>query len=275
MKSLFLILVLGLFLNQNANADQHFHKVMTVIFENTDYQAALNQDFFASFAAQGALLTNFNAELHPSQGNYISLIAGNNFQVSGDEKENVDQLSIVDLLEAKGLTWKVYAEGYPGNCFLSNSGKYVRKHNPFVSIVNIQNNPARCANIVNAEQLAVDIENNQVPDYSFYVPNLDNDAHDTGVEFANDWFKNFFGLLMQDPKFMTGMALIATFDESGPFGGNQVYTAIVGEGIKPGIQSATEYNHFSLLKMIEDNFALGTLNQKDLDASSISDIWAP
>ena len=268
------VFLLAMFLfTQNANAQQHFHKVMTVIFENTNYDEAVAQDFFASFAAEGASFTNFNAELHPSQGNYITLITGNNFGVQGDGQTTIDQRSIVDLLEAKGLTWKVYAESYPGNCFLDNSGKYARKHNPFISIANIQQNPARCANIVDADQLDQDIANNQVPDYSFYIPNLDDDGHDTGVSFANDWFRNRFGALMQKPNFMSGMAIIATFDESGNLFDNHIYTAIVGEGIKAGSEFSGELNHFSLLNMIEDNFTLGDLGQRDTDANRVLEIW--
>lgn len=276
MQSKFIIgfLALALVLQSKAKAEtQHFQKVMNVIFENTDYRPTMQQDFFAYFASQGALLSNFYADFHPSQGNYISMIAGDNFGVYGDGNVTIDQLSIVDRLEEKGLSWKVYAEGYPGDCYLGNAGQYVRKHNPFISIMNIQKNPKRCAHIVNAKQLAIDIANDEVPNYSFYAPGLDSDGHDTGVAYANDWFKMTFTPFIKEPKFMKGMLLVATFDESTFFGGNHIYTAMIGEGVVPGSESSLRYGHCSLLRMIEDNFSLASLGQRDLDATPISGIW--
>src|SRR5262245_24375060 len=65
-------------------------KVMIVIFENTDYQKALAQPFFARLANEGAVATKFYAEVHPSQGNYIALIAGDNYGVQSDSPVNLN-----------------------------------------------------------------------------------------------------------------------------------------------------------------------------------------
>lgn len=265
--------VFGLYQTNAQASTQHFHKIMTVVFENTNYRPTIRQDFFASFAAKGALLSNFHAEAHPSQGNYISMITGSNYGVKDDGVTTVNAKNIVDILEEKGLTWRVYVEGYPGNCFLGNTGSYVRKHNPFISMADIQSNPKRCANIVNSDQLDDDIANNQIADYSFYVPDEEDDGHNTGVVFANMWFKIKFGPLLRNAKFMKGMAVVATFDESSIFGFNQVYTAIVGEGVSPGSESLTWYNHYSLLRMIEDNYSLNSLGKFDAEATSVRDIW--
>ena len=67
-------------------------------------------------------------------------------------------------LEEKGYDWRVYAEGFPGNCFLGASrGKYARKHVPFLSFQNVQSNPARCAKVVEARQFDSDIAAGQLP----------------------------------------------------------------------------------------------------------------
>lgn len=90
-----------------------------------------------------------------------------------DFESNIDRKSIVDLLEAKGVSWKSYQQGYTGNCDLSMKiGKYVRKHNPFISFTNVQNNPERCAKIVNSDQLDIDISNDQVPQFVFFTPDV-------------------------------------------------------------------------------------------------------
>jgi hypothetical protein len=148
-----------------------FQKVMIVVLENTDYANALAQPFLSDLAAHGALLGNFFAETHPSFPNYVAMTAGSTFGLSSNDEVTLDVSHIGDLLEAAGRTWKVYAEGYPGNCFLdSTAGAYVRRHVPFLSFRNVQMNPARCQQVVNAAVLATDIANRTLPDYSFYVP---------------------------------------------------------------------------------------------------------
>ena len=49
---------------------------------------------------------------------------------------------------------------------------YHRKHNPFISFENIANDKARCAKIVPATELDKDIENNTVPQFVFFTPDV-------------------------------------------------------------------------------------------------------
>ena len=249
-------------------------RVFTVIFENTNYQAALNQPFFAQLAASGALLSNFKAEVHPSEGNYIALTAGSNFGIASDQAVDLNQRNIVDLLEEKGKTWRVYLEGYPGGCFTgSKAGKYYRKHNPFISFTDISGSPTRCANLVDATQLDSDIQSGNLADYSFYVPDADNDGHDTDVAFADQWFSSAFEARIKDLHFIQDLLLITTFDESGLLGGNRIYTSLVGPSVLPGSSSDTAYTHASLLRLEEDVLGLGNLGLDDLSANPINGVW--
>src|ERR1700736_17368 len=254
--------------------DEPQTKIMMVVLENTDYDTALHQPFLASLAERGALLTHFTAEAHPSQPNYIALISGSTFRVHSDGKVSLAARHIGDLVETKGLRWKVYAESYPGNCFLgTGAGTYVRKHVPFLSFKNVQNDQARCgARIVSASELANDIRNGKLPDYSLYVPDLKNDGHDTGVAYADHWLSTTFGSLLQDPKFMKGLLFVVTFDESKSylFVGNHVVTILVGDAYRPGTRLDANYNHYSLLRLVEDEFALGSLGQNDAHAVVIT-----
>jgi Phosphoesterase family len=139
-------------------APHGFTKMIIVVLENTNYADALQQSFLASLAKRGALLTNFTAEAHPSQPNYIALISGSTHDVTSDRNVTLDARHVGDLLEAKSLQWKVYAEGYPGNCFLgTQSGTYVRKHVPFLSFKNVQTDPSRCARIVESWRLTYEM----------------------------------------------------------------------------------------------------------------------
>jgi len=56
-------------------------------------------------------------------------------------------------------------------------------------------------------------------------------------------------------------------------GQNQIYTVLLGDMITPGTSIETPYNHFSLLKTIENNFGLGSLNKNDKDANWFRSLW--
>lgn len=257
------------------NASPSFKKVMIIVLENISYNAAMSQNFLTSFAGQGALLSNFNAETHPSQGNYIALTAGSTAGVTSDKPYNLNVSHLGDLLEAKGRTWKVYAQAYPGNCYLgTQSGTYVRKHVPFLSYLNVQQNPQRCGNIVDDSGFSSDIAGGKLPDFSLFVPDIKNDGHDTGVAYASNWLNSYFAPLMKNPAFMKDMLLVITFDEDDKSTStNHIYTALYGDSVTPGGVSNAAYTHYSLLRTIEDAFGLGTLNQNDSTASPITGVW--
>lgn len=42
------------------------------------------------------------------------MISGSTDGVFLDNDSNLDRKSVVDLLEAKGISWKSYQQGYPG-----------------------------------------------------------------------------------------------------------------------------------------------------------------
>ncbi len=252
---------------------RHFDRAIFVLFENTNFAATIQQPFFKALSQKGTHFTNFVAETHPSQANYIALTAGSLAGVKGDGNVDLNISHIADLLEEQGLTWKVYAEDYPGNCFLGSSkGPYARKHNPFISFVNIQKSPTRCAQIVNAVEFDKDTASGSLPNYVFYVPNIKNDGHDTGVAFADKWYAKKFGPYFADSNFMKDTVVITTFDENGGSPRNQIYTNIIGPNvIRQDVSDLL--NHYSLLKMIEDNWGLKSLGKEDLKATDVPDIW--
>ena len=101
------------------------------------------------------------------------MISGSTKGTKEDDESNIDRKNIVDLLEAKGISWKTYQEDYPGNCNKKmDIDKYARKHNPFMSFKNISTNKKRCAKIVNSKQLDKDIASNKVPQFVFYTPDV-------------------------------------------------------------------------------------------------------
>src|SRR4051812_42977157 len=111
--------------SQPVIAQAHFKKVFIVVLENSDYDNALKQPYLSSLAKQGVLLTNFYAVSHPSQPNYLAMVSGSTFGVQSNKNIDLPVRHIGDLLDEKKLSWKVYAEQYPSDCFKGErSGKY-------------------------------------------------------------------------------------------------------------------------------------------------------
>src|ERR1700749_2464034 len=80
--------------------------VVVVVLENEDAKRADAQPYLRELASRGAVLNNYHALTHPSQPNYIALIAGSVFDVKNDRPVVIDARPLGNLLEEKELTWK-------------------------------------------------------------------------------------------------------------------------------------------------------------------------
>jgi len=277
---LFTALVLAFFPQQRVWANQtdkglpSFQKVMIVILENKDYQDVMDLPFMSKLAREGANLIRFFAETHPSLPNYIALTSGSLHGLNSNSGEIIDVSHIGDLLEAKRMTWQVYAEGFPGDCFTgAKKGNYVRRHVPFLSYRNVVSDPARCNKIVEASQLRTDIQKGGLPDYALFIPDIKNSGHDTNLKHVDQWLARTFSPLIQNAQFMKDMLLVVTFDEGSSSKDNHIYTILLGDSVRAGSVSSVTYNHYSLLRTIEDAFGLGTLGENDASATPIMGIW--
>jgi hypothetical protein len=85
-------------------------------------------------ASQGILPTNYKAITHPSQP---AAVGGSTHGISGDSFSRIASSTetIVDLLEAKSISWGVYGQDSPYSEFEGNyvnqktgANDYVRKH---------------------------------------------------------------------------------------------------------------------------------------------------
>lgn len=261
-------------LNENNPLPASIKKVVVVILENSDFEDSMAQPEFREFAKKGALLSNYYGVTHPSQPNYIALISGSTHGVIDDDVVNLEQRHIGDLLQEQNKTWKVYAEGYPGNCYLSaKTGLYVRKHVPFLSFRSIQQSPTACARVVEAGEFPADLKENRLSDFSLYIPNQNNNGHDTGVKYASHWFSSTLQGLIESTPIDSGVLFVLTFDEGGYFRDNRIYTVLFGAGIKLGAASKQRYTHYNLLATIEKLLGLGTLGKNDAKSNLIQNIW--
>ena len=114
-----------------------------------------NAPWINQTAQQYGLATNYFGVTHPSQPNYIAATSGSTNGVTDDNDITINVPNIVDQLEAHGKTWKAYMQSF-ALCATKldhacGNQLYERKHNPFVSYLDVQINPARMANIVDSQ----------------------------------------------------------------------------------------------------------------------------
>ena len=203
--------------------------------------------------------------------------------------------NIVDRIEAARLSWKAYMEDYPisSGCYNNFNGSYEPNHNPFIYYADIQNNPARCSHIVNANSnvlaqssngcwpTAVQNDNLLINDlnslstasnYTFLTPNRIDDNHDCNdVSVGNAWLNNLIPQILGSTVFKTKRAAVfVTFDEQGctlngcPPSIPELYSVWASSSAKPtthsGFKSVNSYTHYNPLRTIEDNWSLQPLN---------------
>ena len=251
-----------------------FKKIVTIILENTNYETALANPYLANLIKSGSFLNNYYAITHPSYPNYLALTGGSTFGQTNDGQEDLDKTNLSDLFDAGGISWKVYAEGLPKSCFLGvQANSYVRKHVPFASYVDVQKNPDRFNKIVDAKQLKTDVADNKLPQYSLYIPDLNNDGHDTGVNYAANWLNSFLTPLQNNPNFAQDTLVVVTFDEDHGDDNNHIYTLLLGQPVIAGVKVNTRFDHYSLLRTVEYNFNLGNLGREYIKATDITGVW--
>jgi acid phosphatase len=163
--------------------------------------------------------------------------------------------NIVRELVNAGKSWKAYEESIPSPGYLGGDATlYVRRHNPFSYISDVQNNPSQAANIVPFSQFASDLANNALPQYSFISPDVNNDAHNGTLAAADSWLQSNIAPLLASAIFQNGGLLIITFDESEvadlEHGGGHVATVIISSKSKMQYQSQTVYQHQSTLRLL-------------------------
>ncbi|HUK42530.1 MAG TPA: alkaline phosphatase family protein, partial [Candidatus Acidoferrales bacterium] len=135
--------------------------------------------------------------------------------------------------------------------------------------------------VTDIENFRKDPERYPLPRFMFYTPNLDDDGHDpslrpqVGLKKSSKWLGDFLQTWFpwQDQK-LKGTLLVITYDESqGYEPSNHIYTVFLGDMVKSG-EVSKAYNHFDILRTIEDNFGLSPLQQDgDGKGEVITDIW--
>jgi phosphatidylinositol-3-phosphatase len=275
-------------LAQEARIPQFTH-IIVIMFENHDYKNVIGSDtmpVFNQLAQQNVLLTNYHGVSHPSLPNYIALIGGDTYGIDSDCTDCfLNTPSLPDYIEANGRTWKSYQEDIPSPCFVGNYKDYRQKHNPFIYFDSIRNNASRCErSVVSLKQLDKDLAANQLPDFSFIMPNMCHSAHNCDLKVADQWLEKMVNKLQQSPALGQNYLIAVAFEEGSADNtsccglpekaGGRVAALLISPQAKGGFQDDTPFSHYSLLKTILLSWKLPALgNSANPETQAITAPW--
>lgn len=238
--------------------------VFTIVMENHDRGQIIGNasaPFINGLLKEGAEAAGYHdSYVHPSEPNYIWMVAGENFGILNDDDPNASNTisataHLVDQIEAAGLTWKAYQESMGAPCGLSSHGSYAVKHNPFLYFSDVNGwdgasfQPgARCMeHVVDYSHLDADLASGQVPDYVFITPNLRNDMHDGSIAQGDAWLAAEVPKIVASDRFKNGGVLFLLWDE-GSGNGDDPPFIVMSPNAKPGFVSHVEYDTSAFLK---------------------------
>jgi phosphatidylinositol-3-phosphatase len=258
--------------------------VVLVVEENHEFARIIGSrqaPFLNRLAATGTLLTRYYAITHPSLPNYIALVAGDPLGIHSDCRTcHRRGRSLVDQLQAAGISWKAYYQGLPAPCSTAvTAGAYAKKVNPFLYLDGVRSVPLRCRRVVPLTQLGDDLRHGGLPRFAMVTPDLAHSMHSGSTRQADSFLQRLDQLLSASAG-RGGILLIVTFDEGtsdqglhgGP-GGGHVATIVVGPGVPAGGRDATPYDHYALLRSLEQRFGLRPLRHAaDRDTRTIPTI---
>jgi hypothetical protein len=173
--------------------------------------------------------------------------------------------------------------------------QYAARHNPFVYFHSLLDSGACQADVVPLTALSTDLGSvATTPNFSLITPNLCNDGHDAtctgvnvrgthvgGLTAVDYWLETYIPMIEASPAYQQDGLIIITADESevpgdasscchempgpdsplpgitGP-GGGLVGALAIGRCVTPGGTSTVPYNHYALLRSLEDVFGITT-----------------
>lgn len=232
--------------------------VVVVIFENKDRDEVVGSGdapYLTSLAERGAYFTDSHGLTHPSQPNYVGMLAGTTLGVYDNDclYDLGDVPNLVQQLLEKGISVAGYFEGLPSAGFRgceSRDELYVRKHNPFADFSNIPDSA-----ILPFSKFPANLAD--LPTVAFVVPDMCNSMHDCPVYVGDEWMEHELSDYATWASTHNSL-LIVTFDEDNGSDENLIPTIFFGEMVEPGIYSQ-RIDHYNVLRTIEEMYGLSPL----------------
>lgn len=186
--------------------------------------------------------------------------------------------NVGDQLTSAGIGWTWFHENY-GQC----GGGYIPQENPFQYFTSTQNT----THIQDLSNFYTALNNGTVPAVSYINPNPSHNGHPGSGSFttAMNWMDGFIKKV-QASSIWPDTAIVILWDESGGWWdhvppaqidsqglGQRVPMIVISPYAKKGYVSSVRMDHVSILKWIQWNWKLGTLNSREGLSPDIGDMF--
>ena len=269
-----------------------FQHVFLFYFENEDFGSVIGNTrqapFLNSLLPHASLLSDFFAEEHPSDGNYLALAGGSTFGVpltdplEENSQYTINAPDIGDLFDAAHESWKAYLQSADGPCDDTVHGYYWDDDMPMTYFADVRDRPAYCAShLVPLQAMQADLASAATtPNFAWVSPDDCSDMEGCGIAAGDAFLRAELGEIMRSPAWRTQRSLaIITFDEDGydyQRPAQRVATIMIGSaGVRQGYVSRVRYTHYSLLRTIEAALGTGALTANDRYAQPVNDVFLP
>ena len=280
--------------SRQARANHHIKTVFVIVLENHDWQSIKGNSsapFLNGILSSGAHAEAYRSpqEIHPSEANYVWLEAGDNLAILDDDDPSANyrttRAHLTRQLDTAEIPWTAYEEDIPGDtCPLTSVGAYAPKHDPmlFFDDVTDARDPksAHCiAHVRPYAELARDLAAGTVAAYNFITPNLCHDMHDTCVSSnevteGDSWLAREVPQILSSKAYRDGGALFIVWDENGGAAGATIGLIALSPFAKPGYSNVVSYTHSSLLRTVQDVFALQPYLRDAANATNLGDLFS-
>jgi hypothetical protein len=279
----------------NAAAFPHYNHVFLMVEENHNYEQIIGNPaapVINALASDYGSATNYRGVADPSEPSYVAMLGGSAFGIEDDEPyfwpgHTINAQNLMSQIEGAGLSWAGYYQGmnysgYRGYCFPAKCNgipdsdtQYVAKHNGVVNFEDMHT-PQNYAKQHPYRDLASALQSGEVANFNYIVPDECHDMHgappwcldsnepatveDNYLVSTGDAFvRETIDEITSSPVWEQGTnAIVLTFDE-GEFATDQIPAIVITNHGPRGVTDATPYNHYSLLRSVEEAFGLGCL----------------
>lgn len=198
------------------------------------------------------------------------------------------QTTIFDRLQAAGVSWKFYVQGYnPRQTYRTASPANPETQTarvPLVDYARFTQDPALASHIVNLDQYPKDLASGTLPAVSYIASSsADNERSARSIVAGQDLVRNLVTQLMQS-HYWDSSALMWSYDSSGGWFdhvtpprvrrgatlGFRVPALLVSAYARKGQVNHTVLDDTSALKFIESNWRVAPLTSRDAHANNLT-----
>jgi len=281
--------------------------VYVVMMENTNYADIVHASsagnridshmpFLASLARQGVLLTDAWATYHPSDQNYVAMVAGDTYRYGSVyyPNYNLTVRHLGDAIDAAGKTWRAYVQNMKTPCNLasdaSGQGYYAPDDQPFAQFLDVIGDPTRCTTTLrDLSDFESAIATGRLPDFAWIAADGYWDGEmawwnagfdmPTSLSAQDQFLQATFAPLLTSAAWQDSRSLlIVTWDESLGWGwpDNHVATFLVGSPglLRAGSTVDRHYDGYGILRSIEAALRVDGLDRFDRYAEPLNDAFA-